>query len=356
MPAPDRDAWPRVSVIIPACNEAPTLEGATRSRLADDYPSLELVLLNDRSTDETPAIVDRLAASDARVRPVHITALPEGWLGKLHAMHRGVEAARGEWLLFTDADVSFAPGTLRRVIDYCETRGVDHLSLMPQFDRVGFAVDAAIDVFARILTVGGRLWAVPDPRSRAAVGGGLFNLVRRSVYDRSEGFAWLRLEVGDDVALGQMLKRRAGARADVVHGGGMVSLPYYDSLAALAEGMEKNAFAVVGGYSHARTIALCALMLVTELGVFVAPLLTSTAWVRAVSCAGSLLALATMAAVLRWMGRPLRSMLLAPAMTVFLAGCVLRSAWLASRRGGILWRGTLYPTALLRAHSRIEIL
>src|SRR5262249_8214682 len=101
---PEPVRWPRLTLVIAARDEAAELEAALRSRLAEDYPDLELVVVDDRSTDGTGAIVDRLAAEDPRIVPIHLKTLPEGWLGKLHAMHQGVQRARGEWILFTDAD------------------------------------------------------------------------------------------------------------------------------------------------------------------------------------------------------------------------------------------------------------
>src|SRR5215471_1706216 len=99
--------WPRLSVVVPACNEAPHLESAVLTLTQQDYPDLEIVLVDDRSTDNTGKIIDRLGQNDPRIRPVHVETLLSGWLGKVHALHRGVEEASGDWLLFTDADVHF---------------------------------------------------------------------------------------------------------------------------------------------------------------------------------------------------------------------------------------------------------
>ena len=102
----------------PACNEAAHLESAARTILDQDYPQLEIILVDDRSSDGTGALIDLLAREDARVKAIHIDKLPDGWLGKVHALQRGVERAEGEWLLFTDADVHFAPTMLRRAVAY----------------------------------------------------------------------------------------------------------------------------------------------------------------------------------------------------------------------------------------------
>src|SRR6185369_2740694 len=108
------------SVVVPACNEARTIERALTSLLAQDYPDLEIVLVDDRSSDETGAIIEHLAASDRRISAIHVRELPAGWLGKVHALQRGLERARGELVLFTDADIHFAPGALRRAVAWVE--------------------------------------------------------------------------------------------------------------------------------------------------------------------------------------------------------------------------------------------
>jgi len=114
-PDPPGGRWPRVSVVVPSRDEAEAIEAAAQSLLVQDYPELELIAVDDRSSDGTGAILDRLAAADRRLGVVHVDALPEDWLGKNHACHRGAERATGEWLLFTAGDVVFAPGALRRV-------------------------------------------------------------------------------------------------------------------------------------------------------------------------------------------------------------------------------------------------
>ena len=124
------DALPSVSVIIPACDEEQGIASALTSVLTLDYPNLEIIVLNDRSSDATPQILDRMAAEDPRLRVIHISELPAGWLGKNHALHLGAAQAKGEYLLFTDADVHMAPDTLRRAAARMQVHQLDQLCLI----------------------------------------------------------------------------------------------------------------------------------------------------------------------------------------------------------------------------------
>jgi cellulose synthase/poly-beta-1,6-N-acetylglucosamine synthase-like glycosyltransferase len=266
---PDPARWPRLSVIIPARDEAATLEAAMASKLGETYPDLEIVLVDDRSTDATGAIVDRLAATDPRVRALHVTELPAGWLGKLNAMREGMEAATGELLLFTDADVHFVPGTLARAVAHLEARGVEHLALLPSFQGASFLVDTVICVTTRLIASGARAWAVEDPQSSAFLGVGAFNLVRRRALERTPGLEWLRLEVADDLGLGLLLKTH-GARTCLVNGRGFVSVVWYPTLGGYARGAARAGFAAIGGFSAARLLAWAFAVLLLESAPFCA--------------------------------------------------------------------------------------
>jgi hypothetical protein len=349
----DPARWPSLSVVIPACNEASSIEGALRSRLTQDYPNLEVVVVEDRSTDATSSIVDRIAAEDPRLKALHIQELPRGWLGKLHALHRGAEAASGEWLLFTDADVHFAPETLRRAVAYCEERGLDFLTAMPEFTPLGSLLDVPISVFVRNVAMGAQAREVEDPASRLAVGGGVFNLVRRSAFEKTPGFSYLKLEVADDVSFGQMMKR-GGARCSVVNARGMICLRFYESIAEMARGCEKAGFAVIGRFSHARLLAVTLLYLGLELSPFVALAPLGIPWLPAAGALMIGVALTSTALVNRSFGRSVLPALFSPLGAVLIAVFFLRSGYLAWRRGGVAWRGTLYPTDLLRDGVRFE--
>jgi len=343
--------WPRLSLIVPARDEAETVGPAVRSRLAEGYPALEVVLVDDRSTDGTGAVMDAIAAEDSRVRAIHLTSLPRGWLGKLHALREGLQLATGEWLLFSDADVHLAPGTLRRAVAYAEARGLDHLSILPQLVPVGWLVDSALASFSRTGLVMGRVWLVSDPRSTVGGSVGAFSLFRRSALERSPGLEHLRLEVVDDLALGQMLKA-SGSPSAVVNGRGLVILTYHRSLAEMARSSEKAAH--LFDYRVSTALSWIGALTALELGPFLAALFATIPLARALGMLGAVLLLGSTAVMCRFAGQRLLPALLLPLGVVVNAVLLLRAAVLGKLRGGLLWRSTLYRPEELRPGRRVR--
>ena len=351
LPIDEPNRWPRLSIIVPARDEAATLELATLRKLADPYPDLELVLVDDRSTDDTGAIADRLALADPRIRVVHVNALPPGWLGKLNALARGAEAATCEWLLFSDADVHFEPGTLRRAVSFCLSGDRDVLAMLPHLRPVSLLLDTALSVFLQMVALGLRVRAVEDDASSYAVGSGSFTLVRREAYERTPGFEALRMEVADDLTLGLLLKAW-GARCAVLDGVGSLSVEFYPSLGALFRGAEKNGFAVMGRLSVGLTWLGATGLLLFELAPLLAMILPGPGWLLPLGAASLTLATISTVAVTHWNDRPLLPALLFPIGGVLFAALVFRSGWIGWRRSGLQWRDTFFATSELRAASR----
>ena len=241
------DLWPRLSVLVPACNEAEHIEAAVRSLLAQDYPDLELILINDRSSDQTSEIIDQLAQQDKRIKTIHIEKLPAGWLGKVHALYQGKQQATGDWLLITDADIYYAPGLLRKAVAYSIQKGIDHLALMPNVRLNSFWLEVAISTFGLLFLLTTRATQVNKTESKAIIGVGAFNLVRRETFDKTPGFEWLRLEVVDDVGVGFML-HQAGGQTHFALADKDLSLTWYDSISAMFQGLEKNLFGAGAHY------------------------------------------------------------------------------------------------------------
>jgi hypothetical protein len=340
MPSSALDSLPTLSILVPACNEAGTIVRAMRSLLALRYPCFEVIAVDDRSTDETGAILERLAADDARLRVLHVTQLPPGWLGKNHALQAAADEAKGEWLLFTDADVVFAPDALRRAVAYACLHRIDHLAVSPRCETRGFWEKLFVSYFGLMFSFRVRPWEVADPKKSAHVGLGAFNLVRASAYRQIGGHRALPMEVIDDVKLGKVLKR-GGFRAALLDGGGMLSVRWVVGLRGVLNSVDKNAFA---GFDYkplpmlASVFGLALTTLYPPIALF---LLSGPARWLAV---GTLLAMMLGAQMMRrvasagaWYG------LAYPLASLILIFIILRSAFRAYRQGGVVWRGTLYP-------------
>jgi hypothetical protein len=354
------EAAPLVTVVVPARDEAAAVERAVRSLLAQDYPALEVLAVDDRSTDGTFDILRRLAAGDRRLAAIRVDRLPEApdgwpaWLGKPHAMYLAASRARGAWLLFTDADVVHAPTVVSRAMRVALRDGRDHLTLFPKAVMASPLERAFMGVLGLAVLIGRQVWDIPDPRRSASIGIGAFNLVRRDLYDRFGGHAALRLEVVDDLALGVEAKR-AGGRSEALFAGDLVWLRWYPSVAAAVRGLTKNLFAAVG-YSVPAVMGVLALQAVLGLGPYLG-LLLAPGPARLPYLATSLGILVAFAVYGRrssgeggWAAG-----LLVPAAALLFMAAFVRSTYLTLARGGVEWRGTLYPLAALRAATRIGL-
>ena len=355
---PEPPSWPAVSVVVPACNEAEKFEAAARTLLAQDYENLEIILIDDRSTDATGEIADRLAACDPRVRAVHVSDLPDGWLGKVNALNRGLAESAGEIVLFTDADVNHRGDALRRAVAFMQAGGLDHLAGCPSLrSSSGLLTDSLIAAFLRQL-FGLFLpsWRVADPASRAFFGVGAFNMVRRSALDATEGFEWLKLETGDDMGLGLMMKR-SGAKCRVLSMRDLVSVQWYGSLRGVMRGSEK----VYASGSNCRLLPIilsAAIMLLLEASPVLCLLPLAWPRTRLAGLPGLPIALLFAYSAIgfsRWGRARILPGLLAPFTAGVTAAILLRAGILGWRRGGIVWRGTFYPADELRKGRRVRL-
>jgi glycosyltransferase involved in cell wall biosynthesis len=341
----DPRLWPMVSVVVPARDEARGVEEALRSLANLDYPALEVIAVDDRSTDGTGAIIDRVAAGDPRVRSLHIADLPEGWLGKCHAMQAGARLAEGELLLFTDGDVVFAPDTLRLAVRHLLARKLDHLALLPGLVPGGYWEDAVKSYFGMLFIVGVRAWAAGSASKNVYVGIGAFNLLRRTAYETIGGHETLRLEVTDDLMLGKRVKQ-AGFRQEALIASDHLRLRWQEGVGGFIRGLEKNGFAALG-FSLPFLLLLTALVFlfyaVPYLGVLV---------FRDARVFGYAFSVLLMHGTYGYFASFQRNgWLLAPALpcAAFIYLFALwRSAVVTLRQGGVRWRDTFYPLEVLK--------
>ncbi|RWX51845.1 Glycosyltransferase, catalytic subunit of cellulose synthase and poly-beta-1,6-N-acetylglucosamine synthase [Candidatus Electrothrix marina] len=339
---------PWVSVIIPACNEEDGIETALTSVLSLDYPNLEIIVLNDRSTDATPRILDRLADQHSRLRVVHITDLPAGWLGKNHALHLGAAQAKGEFLLFTDADVHFAPDTLRRSVARMINNRLDHLCLLFRMSAPNHLLSMLIaDSLSALISLL-KPWLVSRSDSRYFIGAGGFNMIRRSFYHSFGGHRPIRLCPADDVLLGRMAKA-SGGRCDCLNGGRFVSVEWYQSVGEMVRGLRKNTFALVDyrlDLLLAGVAAFTCFQILPLWGLFLAD---------GFSCilCGAITAVNFLAMVLavRAFEMDFRCLCWFPVTPYIKLYIIWHAVSATLIQGGIDWRGTFYSLEELKRHK-----
>lgn len=337
----------RVSIVVPARDEAARIQGAIQGWLAQKGVELEVIVVDDRSTDATAEIVAALAQGDERVRLLRVAELPIGWLGKPHACQRGGEIARSEWILFTDGDVHAAPDTLVRAVAAAECHAAQHVALAPGVAHATFMARAALATFA--LGIAHEMARANRDSKRGGLGIGAFNLVRRDAWRAIGGHEPLAFEVVDDMHLGTLLRQK-GLRTRAFTAIHDLDVDWGSSLASVVHLLEKNQFAYFGFRTPlALAIALIgiALWVAGPLGAWCALVHGSIAGVAASVAWISLAWPATVGAVRARGDIPaaLCAPFLSVVMALALANSTLRTLW----RGGVAWRGTLYPLDELRA-------
>ncbi len=341
--APPAGVRSAVSVIVPARNEARVLPRSIASLVGQTFPDLEVIALNDRSTDGTGAVLDSLKQIHARLTVIHLDSLPEGWVGKTHALYLGSRRAQGEWLLFTDADVIFHPQCLEAAVAWAEANRVDHLVVIPRVETVGFWEKVLVSCFSLLFSLAQRPWRVSDSRSRASIGIGAFNLIRRSAYEAIGTHHALANAVVDDLELGRLVKRH-DLRQAVVRGEDLLSVRWQVGLSGVISGLEKNAFAGVE-YSLVRAVGTCLALAILGVVPFLGAALGPA---RGLWAAAGLAAIGIQAAHARQARLPAWPALFHPLAVAVLIYAIARSTFLTLRRGSVEWRGTAYPLATLR--------
>jgi GT2 family glycosyltransferase len=350
---PEFDVWPagepRVTVLVPARDEAEDIAACLMSLLAQDYGNLNIIAIDDRSSDATGRIMDELAAREPqRLSVLHVAELPEGWLGKTHAMAMGARHAiamhRAEYLLFTDGDVVFQPQAVRRALAQAVATEADHFVLVPTL-ILRTAGEAAMVGFLQVMGLwAARSWRVADAKAkRDAIGIGAFNMLRTSVYLELGGFEALRMQIVEDMTLARRVKE-LGMRQRIAFGLGLLTLHWADGAMGVVKGMTKNLFAFFA-FRPVALIAASAVMTVLWLAPFVGLGFPATRLPAVLT----LVAIVALYGLIRRMSRvPVWTALAFPVSAVLILYSMLRSMVVTLRDGGVTWRGTFYSLAELR--------
>jgi glycosyltransferase involved in cell wall biosynthesis len=332
---------PLVSVIIPARDEAHIIERTVRAFLAQTYANIEVIVVNDRSTDATGDIVR--AIHDDRLTVIDGIEPPPGWLGKPWALHQGSRAARGELLLFVDADLIYAPPALAAAVAYLQTKGVALLSLFPHLEMRGFGEYASMPMMPMVFHTFLPTWISNRVRfARLALGGGTGNLVVRAVYEASGGHEELSDAVVDDIALARLV-RRHGGRTEIVRAEELVSLRMYHGLSEVVDGFTKNTFSALG-----RNYVAGFFVVVGCIIFHILPYVLALAGDR---YAIATVIIITITRVILFRALRFRldaALFLHPIMAAIWTWIFLRSIWLTGIRRKLLWRGRTYDARRTR--------
>jgi glycosyltransferase involved in cell wall biosynthesis len=343
-PLPEKKR-PRVSIIVPACNEADTIEPALRSLLNLEYEPLEIIVINDRSTDRTAEVLTGIQQKHPRLIIREVTELPDGWLGKNHALHQGAQMAVGEFLLFTDADIVFEKSTLSRAMSLIVSEQLDHLSLIFKNIARGLLLNAMM------VDAGGGLfflfkpWKVSDPKNKHFIGVGAFNLIRTSVYLQIGGHETIRMHPIDDIMLGKIIKQN-GFRQECLSGYNFLTVHWYESPRKMINGLMKNIFALYNFRVFYVLVAVLMILVLTILPIW-AVFLTSgiTRVIFLLAVATRLFSSAYGAWFTKTSIKIVPFSLLTPYINIYI---LVKGLLKTFADNGIDWRGTHYPLDQLK--------
>lgn len=238
----------KVSVIIPARNEEANIGRCLESLSAQDYPNFEIIVVDDRSQDRTAQIVRELARQDFRIRLVQVERLPDGWTGKNHALHTGVQSATGDWYLFTDADTVHRPRSISTALGHALRRNADMLSLMPHLENITFWEKVVQPVAGAALMLRFPVQKVNDPASPTAFGNGQYILIKKEMYEKVGGHSAVKDLMLEDIAISKRVKE-AGLRLHLAYGADLFKTRMYASFRSIWQGWTRifySAFAKNG--------------------------------------------------------------------------------------------------------------
>ncbi len=338
---------PRVSIVVAARNEQRNIRTALRSLLTQTYPNYELIVVDDRSDDDTGAILDDMADINPHLKVIHVDMLPPRWLGKNHALWVGAKRAGGDLLLFTDADIVMESSSLARAVNMMLAGRIDHLAVSPSMTMPTTFLQMFGTSFIIFFSMFVRPWKARDPRNACHVGIGAFNFVRAEAYHSVGGHETIRLRPDDDIKLGKILKK-GGFRSEVAYGPDFISVEWYSSLRQVIGGLEKNAFS---GTDYKITSVLAGSIFHLAATVWPYPALFVTSGITQALYAGVVLLLTLLFADCAAFHNSRRWYAVGfPFCTALFVWILLRTMTLNLLQGGITWRGTFYSLKELKSN------
>jgi chlorobactene glucosyltransferase len=342
-----RERLPSLSIVVPARDEERSIERCVRSLLAQRYiDDLEVIVIDDRSTDRTRAILDTIAAEDPRLRIFTGEEMPEGWVGKPWALAQAERHAHGDWLLFTDADSHHGPLAAATTLWYATKFGADAISLATHQELGTFWERASVPtILGTLVFVSGPFGAINDPAQPVkAIANGQYILVSRAAYDALGGHAALAGEIVEDVAFARRLKEDGRFRYLLLGGHELASVRMYRSLPEIWSGFTKNIYFGAGG--DLRALAGAVVFLLTTSAVPIALCARNAARRKPLLALEAFASLGTIVAAqafgMRRAGFSPRLAPLQPLGTLLFAAITLNSTFAVLSGRGVAWRGRRY--------------
>ena len=331
-------AGPAVAIIIAVKDEEAEVEEALNSVCNLDYDNFKIIVINDRSADRTPQILSKMAERNPAISVITIKDLPGGWLGKNHALYQGYLASSDEWLLFTDADILYGRQALKKAMSYALENKLDHLTALPEITSRSWLFVSVLNTFAVLLETRLQTWNVSNPASKASIGVGAFNLVKRSAYEKAGTHTVISLRPDDDLKLGERIKK-AGLRQDVVYGEKEISLQWYTSLHEFVRGLMKNTFAVS---NYQLSIAIASAVAIFAIIVMPIPVLLFQGQNGLFMALAILVAQILLLLFKRGIHGQWWHALMMPFAGLVMIYIIVKSAIQTIRQGGIYWRSSFY--------------
>lgn len=352
-PAPPPANPPLVSICIPARNEEKNIRACVEAALGQDYPRLEVIVLDDRSTDSTATQLADIASRDSRLLPIRGKELPAGWAGKPHALFQASAAAHGEWLCFVDADTFLAPNAISACYAKADEIHADLLTTMNEQILGSFWEKTVMPLVMTALSVGFSPRKVNDPARRDAVANGQFILIRRNVYDAIGGHEKVKDQIVEDKAISEQVKWN-GYRLVIADGRDFIRTRMYTDLLSMWEGWTKNIYLGLSGHPALLLLGAFGALLALMAALFL-PLWTLLGLGWLVNGGGWTAAVVSLEALLVWgwliyfRARAAQGMnisawyaLTTPLGAGVFAAMMLTSAWKVVSGQGVTWRGRKY--------------
>ena len=353
---------PTVEAIVAARNEERDVEACVRSLLAQEYPNLTIIVVDDLSTDSTGSILDRLAAepnSIGRLRVIQGVPRPEGWVGKTWAVHQARIGVSADWIWFVDGDMKLHPRALATAWSEASREGADLVSVLPETRAETFWQATTTLAVACLLTHLFPLSRVNDPRKKdLALAAGGFLFVRRSLYEKVGGHEAVRSEIVEDIELARLVKK-AGGKLRVAPCSGLASTHMYGNLGEIWRGLRKNAYAILDyrpfrlGFGVLMALAMAWIPPIAAISGLIL-MGKGVAGASRLAMAGgigwTLMALSILPFVVV-MGLPIWHSLCFPGGVTLYSAIASSSAW-HHGRGRIMWKGVTYDSRAVEAAGR----